>query len=139
MTDAFSALSDPNRRRLLELLADGEQTAGTLVATLRAERPLSQPAVSQHLKHLRDAGLVRVRQDGRRRVYALNPNGMEVAHTWLDRLLERPGTFRQPLDALATEVARGKRSRATSTSKPDRNPHRTPDANPAAPQTQTPQ
>ncbi|MCZ2262700.1 ArsR/SmtB family transcription factor, partial [Isoptericola sp. QY 916] len=66
----FEALGDPVRRRLLELLADGERPAGALVDSLRAEACISQPAVSQHLRVLRDARLVTVRADGTRRLYA---------------------------------------------------------------------
>ena len=106
----FAALGDPARRRILELLADGEQSVGTLVSALAAAHPISQPAVSQHLRVLRDAGLVRVRADGTRRLYALDPAGLEDAATWLTRLSERPAPFTQPLDALATEVARGRRA-----------------------------
>ncbi len=106
---AFDALGDPARRRILELLADGEQSVGTLVTALAAERPMSQPAVSQHLRTLRDAGLVRARADGTRRLYALEPGGIDAAAAWLQRLVDRPAPFAQPLDALATEVARGRR------------------------------
>ena len=107
---AFDALGDPARRRILELLADGEQSVGTLVTALAAERPMSQPAVSQHLRTLRDAGLVRARADGTRRLYALEPGGIDAAAAWLQRLVDRPAPFAQPLDALATEVARGRRA-----------------------------
>lgn len=110
----FAALGDPARRRILELLADGEQSVGPLVAALAAERPISQPAVSQHLRALRDAGLVTVRADGTRRLYALDPTGLEDAATWLSGLVERPAPFTQPLDALATEVTRGRRADRTA-------------------------
>jgi DNA-binding transcriptional ArsR family regulator len=108
--DVFAALGDPTRRRILELLVDGEQAVGTLVTTLAAERSISQPAVSQHLRVLLDAGLVGVRAVGTRRLYALDPTGLEAAAGWLGGLAERPGPFTQPLDALATEVARGRRA-----------------------------
>lgn len=108
---SFAALSDPTRRRILELLADGEQPVGAVVTTLAAERSISQPAVSQHLRVLRDAGLVRARSDGTRRLHALDQDGVEVAIRWLDQLLQRPSGFDRPLDALETEVARGKRRR----------------------------
>lgn len=110
----LDALGDPTRRRILEHLADGEQTVGTLVTSLAAERPISQPAVSQHLRVLRDAGLVRVRAESTRRWYAIDPSGVEVAHAWLGDLVARRGPFAQPLDALDTEVARGHRSRRRS-------------------------
>lgn len=114
MTGVFEALGDPNRRQILVLLADGEQAAGTIVAALQAATTISQPAVSQHLKVLRAAGLVTVRSDGPRRFYALDEGGISVARTWLDRLLDPLAPFTQPLDALATEIARGQRSRRRS-------------------------
>jgi DNA-binding transcriptional ArsR family regulator len=111
---AFGALGDPARRRILELLAeDGEQPVGTLVAALAAERAITQPAVSQHLRVLRDAGLVRVRADGARRLYTLEPAGLDAVSGWIADLLARPAPFDQPLDALATEVARGHRAART--------------------------
>lgn len=106
----FAALGDGTRRRILELLADGEQPVGTLVLALAVERSISQPAVSQHLRVLRDAGLVRVRPDGTRRLYMLNPEAVDAATGWLTSLVDG-AAFTQPLDALATEVARGARTR----------------------------
>lgn len=114
----FTALGDPTRRQILELLADGEQAVGTLVAALATEHPMSQPAVSQHLRVLRGAGLVRVRAAGTRRLYALEPAGLEHAAAWLTNLIERPAPFAQPLDALATEVARGRRVNRAAGSEP---------------------
>jgi DNA-binding transcriptional ArsR family regulator len=107
---AFAALGDPTRRRILELLADGEQSVGTLVAALASERTISQPAVSQHLRVLLAGGLVAVRADGTRRLYALDPTGLEDVARWLSDLAARPRAFAQPLDALATEVTRGRRA-----------------------------
>jgi DNA-binding transcriptional ArsR family regulator len=104
---AFDALGDPTRRRILELLAAGEQPAGAVVAAL----PISQPAVSQHLKALREAGLVTVRAEGTRRLYAIDEAGVAAARAWLARLTDPLAQFEQPLDALATEVARGRRKR----------------------------
>lgn len=115
---AFAALGDPTRRRILELLVDGEQAVGTLVAALASERAISQPAVSQHLRVLLDAGLVRVRAAGTRRLYALDPAGLEASASWLEDLAGRAGPFTQPLDALATEVARGRRAARRSRSLP---------------------
>jgi DNA-binding transcriptional ArsR family regulator len=106
----FEAIGDPARRRLLELLADGEQSVGTLVTALAVSHPVSQPAVSQHLRVLRDAGLVRVRPEGTRRLYSLDRAGLEPALSWLAGLVEGAAPFTQPLDALATEVARGRRT-----------------------------
>ncbi|WP_062995939.1 ArsR/SmtB family transcription factor [Nocardia mikamii] len=107
----FDALGDPVRRHILELLAAGEHSAGALVESIRATTPISQPAVSQHLKILRDTGLVTVRAEGTRRYYRLDPDGVEIARTWLTALLDPLHHLANPLDALATEIARGKRTR----------------------------
>jgi DNA-binding transcriptional ArsR family regulator len=107
----FEALGDPTRRQILELLASGEQPAGTVVATLQARAPISQPAVSQHLRVLREAGLVSVRAQGTRRLYAIGDAGLDAAKAWLARLADPLAPFAQPLDALETEVARGRRAR----------------------------
>jgi DNA-binding transcriptional ArsR family regulator len=107
----FAALGEPVRRLILELLAAGEQPAGAIVAALQDRTPMSQPAVSQHLKVLRDARLVSVRAEGTRRFYAIDRAGLDAAQAWLARLAEPLAPFAQPLDALATEVARGRRSR----------------------------
>jgi DNA-binding transcriptional ArsR family regulator len=105
----FAALGDPVRRRLLVLLRDaGEAPVGVLAAAVRATTPISQPAVSQHLRVLREAGLVRVRPDGTRRLYAVEPTGIDAARAWLETFTD---PFAQPLDALATELARGRRER----------------------------
>jgi DNA-binding transcriptional ArsR family regulator len=79
--DAFVALADPTRRRIVDLLAQGEQPAGELAKRFT----LTQPAVSQHLRALRDAGLVRVRQDAQRRIYSLDPRGFAEVDAWLSR------------------------------------------------------
>jgi DNA-binding transcriptional ArsR family regulator len=110
---AFEALGDPVRRHLLTLVSTGEQPAGTLVDAVREHTPISQPAVSQHLRALREAGLVSVRAEGTRRLYALDPDGVRRARAWLADLLEPATGFEQPLDALATEIARGRRTRET--------------------------
>jgi DNA-binding transcriptional ArsR family regulator len=117
----FEALGDPVRRLILELLANGEQSTGSLVAVLQSAAPISQPAVSQHLKVLREAGLVTVRAVGTRRIYALDKAGLATARAWLTRLADPLGPFAQPLDALATEVARGRRGRRIA---PGRQHHR---------------
>jgi DNA-binding transcriptional ArsR family regulator len=105
---AFDVLGDPVRRRILELLANGERPAGAIAATIQDEFAITQPAVSQHLKVLRDNGFASVRPDGQRRLYAVNSEPLRDIDQWLD-------TFRRfwtpHLDALATEVARGKRQR----------------------------
>ncbi|MGV0746421.1 ArsR/SmtB family transcription factor [Mycolicibacterium sp. XJ870] len=105
---AFDVLGDPVRRRILELLADGELTAGAISAAISAEFGISQPAVSQHLKVLRENGFTTVRAEGQRRMYAVDSAPLYDIDQWLD-------TFRRfwtpHLDALATEIARGKRQR----------------------------
>ena len=106
----FEALGDPVRRGILELVAGGEMSAGAVAEAVRAYTPISQPAVSQHLKVLREAGIVTVRAEGTRRIYAIDTAGIEVARTWLGSLIPSIELFAQPLDALATEVARGKRA-----------------------------
>jgi DNA-binding transcriptional ArsR family regulator len=110
----FEALGDSTRRQILELLASGELPVRAVVAALQAGGPISQPAVSQHLKALRGARLVTVRADGTSRLYAIDRYGLDAATTWLERLSDPLGPFAQPLDALATEVARGRRARGAA-------------------------
>jgi DNA-binding transcriptional ArsR family regulator len=105
---AFDVLGDPVRRRILELLADGEQTSGAITAVIRAEFGISQPAVSQHLRVLREHGFALVRAEGTRRLYAVDPVPLREVDVWLERFR---GFWSQHLDALATELARGKRER----------------------------
>ncbi|WP_405164082.1 metalloregulator ArsR/SmtB family transcription factor [Nocardia sp. NBC_01499] len=114
----FEALGDPVRRYILELVASGEQPAGTVVATVQQHTRISQPGVSQHLKVLRDAGLVSARAVGTRRLYALDPEGVAAAQVWLTGLADPLAQFAQPLDALATEVARGRRTRRADAPSP---------------------
>ena len=83
---AFDVLGDPVRRRILELLADGELTAGAIGATIQAEFDISQPAVSQHLKVLRDNGFTSVRPEGQRRLYAVNGQALRDVDDWLGRV-----------------------------------------------------
>jgi DNA-binding transcriptional ArsR family regulator len=110
---AFDALGDPVRRRIMELLGDGERPAGAVAEAL-GERlgpdrgPISQPAVSQHLKVLREAGLVTVRAEGTKRIYAVDAEGLAAVREWLAHFADE---FAGPLDALETELARGKRER----------------------------
>jgi DNA-binding transcriptional ArsR family regulator len=81
---AFDVLGDPVRRRILELLADGEVSAGAVGATIQDEFAITQPAVSQHLKVLRDNGFASVRADGQRRLYAVDGTGLRDVDEWLD-------------------------------------------------------
>ena len=96
------------RRRILELLAAGEHASGDIVGVVQAEFGISQPAVSQHLKVLRDSGFAVVRAEGARRLYALEPAPLAEVDAWLDRFR---GFWTQPLEALATEIARGRKAK----------------------------
>ncbi|MEU4623702.1 metalloregulator ArsR/SmtB family transcription factor [Actinoplanes sp. NPDC023801] len=105
---AFDVLGDPVRRRILELLAEGELTSGAVTAVIRAEFGITQPAVSQHLKVLRDNGFATVRPAGARRLYAVDHTALRQVDEWLAPFRR----FWTPhLSAMATEVARGKRLR----------------------------
>jgi DNA-binding transcriptional ArsR family regulator len=116
---AFDILGDPVRRRLLELLAQGESPAGELGRVIQEEFGISQPAVSQHLRVLRDAGFASVRPEGTRRVYALQPGPLAAADEWFDAFRR----FWQPhLDALGTELARGRRRRRLDQERTPRHP-----------------
>ena len=105
---AFDVLGDPVRRRILELLADGEQTSGAVTMIIQREFGISQPAVSQHLRVLREHGFATVRAEGTRRLYAVDAEPLREVDVWLDRFRQ---FWSQHLDALATELARGKRER----------------------------
>jgi DNA-binding transcriptional ArsR family regulator len=131
MRAVFEALGEPARRLILELLAAGEQPAGEIVAALQSRMTISQPAVSQHLKVLREASLVSVRACGPRRLYALDPAGLTAAQAWLARLTDPLAPFAQPLDALATEVARGHRARRAAAGRPVVAPPGEPGSRPA--------
>ena len=105
---AFDVLGDPVRRRILELLADGERASGAVSAVIQEEFGITQPAVSQHLRVLRDNGFTTVRAEGARRLYSVNTDPLRDVDAWLDRFRR----FWTPhLDALATELARGRRER----------------------------
>jgi DNA-binding transcriptional ArsR family regulator len=108
---AFDVLGDPVRRRVLELLAEGEQTSGAICAVIQAEFAISQPAVSQHLRVLRDSGFATVRADGARRLYVVDAAPLHEVDVWLQRFRR---FWDQRLDALATELARGKHERRTA-------------------------
>lgn len=98
------ALADDGRRTLLDALAEGPATAGQLADLL----PIARPGVSRHLRVLREAGLVEVRQEAQRRIYALRPQPLAEVDEWLGPYR---ALWQQRLDALHTEVARGKRQR----------------------------
>ncbi|MBL4595696.1 MAG: winged helix-turn-helix transcriptional regulator [Robiginitomaculum sp.] len=108
MMHAFDVLGDPVRRRVLELLSVEDMSSGAIVDVVSSEFGISQPGVSQHLKILRDNGFANVTIDGARRVYALHTSGLEEIDMWLAPFRN----FWTPkFEALATEVARGKRKR----------------------------
>jgi DNA-binding transcriptional ArsR family regulator len=116
---AFDVLGDPVRRRILELLAEGELTSGWITKVIQAEFGISQPAVSQHLRVLRDSGFTTVRPEGTRRLYAVDAAPFRELDDWLSHFR---AFLEQRLDSLETELARGKRERrlraATNPSSP---------------------
>lgn len=103
---AFDVLGDPVRRRILELLAEGERSSGEVSTVVREEFGISQPGVSQHLRVLRENGFATVRAEGTRRLYAVDPAPLREIDQWLERYRR---FWAQPLEALATELARGRR------------------------------
>jgi DNA-binding transcriptional ArsR family regulator len=99
---AFEALADPTRRRIVELVAERERSAGEIAAAFS----ISRPGVSKHLRVLREQGILAAREDGTRRLYSLEPKALDEVDDWL----ERCRTFwRNRLDALETELKRGRR------------------------------
>jgi len=113
---AFDILGDPVRRRILELLADGERPAGAIGAVIQGEFGISQPAVSQHLRVLRENGYATVRAAGARRLYAVDAAPLEQVDQWLEPYRR---FWIQRLDALGVEVARGRRAPRAPTSNHD--------------------
>ncbi|HEY0928981.1 MAG TPA: metalloregulator ArsR/SmtB family transcription factor [Gemmatimonas sp.] len=111
MSHAFDILGDPIRRRILELLRERECTSGDVVEIIQQEFGISQSAVSQHLKVLRDGGFASVRHEGTRRIYIMESGPLQEVDTWLAQFRS---TWLPRMDALATEVARGKRERRRS-------------------------
>lgn len=105
---AFDVLGDPVRRRILELLATGERAAGTLAEALQNEFGISQAAVSQHLKVLKESGFAKVRVDGSRRLYSIQAAPFQEVDSWIDQFR---GFWEQNLKKLTGEIARGKRER----------------------------
>jgi DNA-binding transcriptional ArsR family regulator len=105
---AFDVLGDPVRRRILELLAEGEHASGEIVDVIQREFGISQPAVSQHLKVLRESGFAHVRTEGPRRLYTIDAAPLREVDAWVEKFR---GFWEHKLDALATEVARGKKKR----------------------------
>ncbi len=108
MDAVLQAISDTSRRTVLEALRKGPGTVGELAALL----PIARPGVSRHLRVLREAGLVEVRQEAQFRVYSLRPEPLEQVDEWLGHYRS---LWEQRLDALHTEVARGKREKGSRT------------------------
>lgn len=106
---AFDVLGDPVRRRILEVLAEREHASGEVVEIIAAEFGITQAAVSQHLKVLRDSGFANVRAAGTRRLYALETAPLEEVDAWLSHFR---GFWVHKLAALGTEIARGKKARS---------------------------
>jgi DNA-binding transcriptional ArsR family regulator len=107
MEAVLRALADESRRTMLDALARGPVTAGELAGML----PIARPGVSRHLRVLREAGLVEVRQDAQRRVYSLRPQPLAEVDDWLGRYR---ALWQHQLDALHTEIARGQREQESS-------------------------
>lgn len=105
---AFDVLGDPVRRRILELLAEGEHASGEIVEVIQREFGISQPAVSQHLKVLRESGFAQVRSEGAHRFYAVDAAPLKQVDEWVERFRV---FWDVKLDALSTEIARGKKKR----------------------------
>jgi DNA-binding transcriptional ArsR family regulator len=101
--NTLEALADPTRRRIVELLAEGERSAGEIASHFTTSRP----GISRHLRVLREHGLVRTREDAQRRLYSLDPAPLEELDEWLQRY-RRFWTNR--LDALDTEIHRRRRA-----------------------------
>ena len=105
---AFDVLGDPVRRRILELLAAGELASGEVVDVIAGEFGITQAAVSQHLKVLRESGFATVRPEGTRRLYALDATPLREVDEWLEHFR---GFRTHRLMALGTEIARGRTRR----------------------------
>jgi DNA-binding transcriptional ArsR family regulator len=104
----FEVLADPVRRRILEMLGKREMASGEVVEAIGAEFGITQAAVSQHLKVLRETGFARVRAEAQRRLYSVDAVALQAIDAWIGQFR----SFWEPkLDALATEIARGKRER----------------------------
>jgi DNA-binding transcriptional ArsR family regulator len=98
---AFEALADPTRRRIVELVSEGERSAGEIASAFA----ISRPGVSKHLRVLREQGVIRFRSDGTRRLYSLEGEGLVELDEWIRRF------WTNRLDALETELRRGRRDR----------------------------
>jgi DNA-binding transcriptional ArsR family regulator len=103
---AFEALADPTRRRIVELVSEGERSAGEIASAFA----ISRPGVSKHLRVLREHGVIRSRSDGTRRLYSLDGEGLVELDDWIRQF------WTNRLDALETELRRGQRERGKAES-----------------------
>lgn len=101
---AFGVLADPVRRRAIELIAQSERASGEIVTVVEAEFGISQSAVSQHLRILRESGFARVRREGTKRWYSIDPAGFEDIDVWLSQVRRY---WLEKMEDLAVEVERG--------------------------------
>ncbi|MGZ4121349.1 MAG: ArsR/SmtB family transcription factor [Actinomycetota bacterium] len=101
---ALDILGDPVRRRILELLADGERSAGEIVSVVQHEFKISQPAVSQHLRVLRESGFTTVRPEGARRLYAVDPAPLKEVDGWLEPFRRQWEESYERLDEVVREL-----------------------------------
>jgi DNA-binding transcriptional ArsR family regulator len=106
---AFDVLGDPVRRRILELLAPGERSAGSVTDVIQKEFGITQAGVSQHLRALRESGFVRVRVEGSRRIYSVDSKPLQEVDAWI---MQFRGFWEQHLHALTGQIARGKAKRS---------------------------
>ncbi|NLS08465.1 helix-turn-helix transcriptional regulator [Nesterenkonia sp. MY13] len=116
---ALDVLGEPARRRVVEVLAEGSRPAGEIAEVLHVEFGMSQPAASRHLRVLKDAGVVESRIDAQRRMYSLKPEAVEDVAAWTQRIT---AFWNQRLDALETEIARGKAARRKAEAHTEGNP-----------------
>jgi DNA-binding transcriptional ArsR family regulator len=112
MMHAFDVLADPVRRRILEILSRGEHASGEVVEIVSRDFGIGQSAVSQHLKVLRESGFANVTVSGAKRIYAIDAKPLSEVNEWLSQFRRYWGPR---LEALATEVARGKRKKQRRT------------------------
>ncbi|HKQ76067.1 MAG TPA: metalloregulator ArsR/SmtB family transcription factor [Blastocatellia bacterium] len=105
---AFDILGDPVRRRIMELLARGECSAGSITEVIQKEFGITQAGVSQHLRTLRESGFVQVRAEGPRRIYSVDSKPLQEVDDWIAQFR---GFWKQHLNALTDEIARGKAKR----------------------------
>jgi DNA-binding transcriptional ArsR family regulator len=106
-TDVYTAIAEPRRRQILELVGRSEQAVNDVVTELG----MDQPSVSKHLRVLREVNLVRVRRDGRRRLYSVNPQALKPVHDWVQRF---EGLWSQQLDAIQARAEAKQRQRESS-------------------------